>query len=165
MTGLVLIVAACWGTGLLWSTRLSQRVHALEGCISFVGMLKDQLRYTMAPMDRVMGEIGRRLEFASLDFVHGCNQSCETGLPFPKAFREALGGHHGPLVQDDLAALLPLSETLGSVDLDGQLSALALCNGILEDRLRAAREQQKTHSRLYSTLGLLVGIAAAIIVI
>lgn len=144
---------------------LSRRVNELEKSISYVTALADELKYTLAPIDRIVNRLASRGEYAGLSFAGSCARLCSQGLCFEQAFSQALSEEKTALKPDDLMALTPLSQVLGAVDIDGQLSALAHSRSLLSQRLEQAREERRTYSRLYSTLGLLSGAAIAIVLI
>ncbi len=150
---------------MLFSAKLAKRSYELERCVAFVTMLGEQLRYTLAPMDKIMRVLAERTEFEGLPFVAQCSHRCDSGERFPVAFTASLDACPGNLIHDDVMTLLPLGETLGAVDLEGQLSAIGLCLGLLQDRLSGARQYRTTHGKLYTTLGLLAGLAVAIIML
>ncbi len=150
---------------MLYALGLSRRVGELEKSISYVIALADELKYTLAPIDRIVARLAGRGEYADLSFVGGCARRCSGGLRFEQAFEQALLDEKTALKQDDILTLLPLAQVLGAVDIEGQLSALALSRSLLDQRLEQAREERRTYSRLYSTLGLLSGAAIAIVLL
>ena len=77
---------------MLYALGLSRRVGELEKSISYVTTLADELKYTLAPIDRIITRLAGRGEYAGLGFASGCARLCGQGLCFEQAFSKALSG-------------------------------------------------------------------------
>lgn len=72
-------------------------------------------------------------------------------------------GNTGALAPEDIGILLAFGAALGTTDTQGQQSICALHCKMLEQNLTAARENQKRHGKLYTTLGVIAGLAVVIL--
>ncbi len=68
------------------------------------------------------------------------------------------------LGEDTARAVSGLGGVLGASDLESQLSAIEYGISVLESRLEEARERAGARMKLYSTLGMLAGLGAAVLV-
>lgn len=91
----------------------------------------------------------------------------ETNINFPIVWQESLSECKQQLAleQDDYTALNQLTEVLGVYDAQAQLSGILVLETMMKQQLEEAIEQNKTMGKLYRSLGILSGIAAAILVI
>ena len=69
------------------------------------------------------------------------------------------------LTGEDYPPLLALSEVIGAYDAKAQSDAIGISRELLRENERQAREQSRTSGKLSRSLGLLGGIALAILVI
>lgn len=135
-----------------------------ENCIALIRAISAELRCTLAPVSRLIESVAGRSQFANLDFLQMTSQLCLQGYSFNKAFSQAIA-KSACLNTEDKEILAPLSEVLGSTDLEGQLSSLELTESLLQQSLKKARIRRESHSRLYTTAGILAGVAFAIVML
>ena len=77
---------------------------------------------------------------------------------------ENVFGRRPPLKDSDRLTLMSAGLRLGRDDIEGQCRYLEKTAEELEVRLLEARKEKESRSRLYKTLGLTAGCAAAILV-
>lgn len=82
-----------------------------------------------------------------------------------EAWKNALEESKTNLKEEDIKVLKNLSKLLGKTDIDGQLSEIELIEKFIEEQITNAEEEQKKNEKLYKSLGILAGIAIAIILI
>lgn len=70
-----------------------------------------------------------------------------------------------PFTDEDRAQLFRVGEILGKSDLETQISQLSFLAQRLEQQAEQAREQAGTRARLSTTLGVLSGLALAVLFI
>jgi stage III sporulation protein AB len=100
--------------------------------------------------------------YPELPFLANCRDKLVRGEPFDESFEGAVIA--GGFDERQRGVLLPLARELGSTDIDSQLAALAYAISRLQEISAQESEYCKTHGKLYRTLGILCGIAAAILV-
>lgn len=160
--GCCLIAAVCGVGGMLAAGRLSQRVNQLRLLIQLLNDMMNQLRYTLPTVGDMLQSLAGQPCYQTLTFLT-CAAEMLSHEPFPHSWQTALRAH--PLPQEEQTILLQVGSTLGSTDLDGQLSALSLCREQLQNLLRRAESLQQSHSTLYRSLGLLTGLFLVILLI
>lgn len=101
--------------------------------------------------------------YPELKFLADCRDSLMRGEPFAESFSRAIE-QSGELSDKHREVLLPLSKELGSTDLESQLASLSYAATRMQQLAESERQHCQTHGKLYRTLGILGGIAAAIIV-
>lgn len=143
------------------SARLSKRVTELENAISLVGLLGSTLRYTMAPMETVVGRLSAMADMPA--FLERCHALCAAGGVFPTAWALALAQTPTALDDDDRKVLLHLGTVLGATDLDGALGELDYAGFLLKQRYGEAKARKQQLGTMYRTLGVLAGVGIVIL--
>ena len=69
------------------------------------------------------------------------------------------------LKEDDINLLKTLGNTLGKSDVDGQMSGINLFTELLKVQLQKAEKEKEKSSKMYKSLGAIVGIVIVIILI
>lgn len=95
----------------------------------------------------------------------GCRERMLRGDSFPVAWRTAVAQSPGALKGEEVRILASLADVLGTTDLDSQLSALDYTGEQLRRCHAAAGQKRDKCQKLYGTLGVLAGLAVAIILI
>ena len=165
LLGFCLIAAGCALAGESCCARLRIRALSLERCEALAQALGEELRYTMAPVEILMTSLGERQQFSPLGFLRRCACLCTAGEAFPKAWKRAVTeeAERLALSREDLELLLPWGEFLGAADLESQLGQLKLAGLSLGRQREDARQRWRTLGKLYSTLGVLGGVFAVIV--
>ena len=104
-------------------------------------------------------------EFAALDYIGETVRLMREGRMFGDAWKMALADSGGKLDAGDIALLSEVGDVLGQSYLETQLDRLTLISKRLLDRQQAARSDAMQRSRMYATMGVLLGAAAAVVVI
>ena len=147
------------------ASNLSRRVRRIENSISLLGMLYDRLRYLQPPMLGLIAALAGLEQFAGTVYLQRCRGAMSEGQPFPAAWRQGVEADRDAVGAGHAQVLLPLGEVLGSVDLESQLTALRHAVSMLESELEQAREHREKYGRLYRSMGVLCGLAVAIVFI
>lgn len=160
MVGILAVVVACTLAGYMESRKLGQRVKELEAFYSFLSSARTEIRYSAAPVERIVKSHGKGQRFLVL-----CDQLCASGESFPiaweKSIREGMSGTG--LHQRDVDYIREFGAGFGMTDLDGQLAHCQLYLGFISESLTHAREEKQKKEKLYLMLGLFGGISAALL--
>lgn len=161
--GLLVLCGAL--TGVALSSSLTQRVRVLEECMGMLRAVSEELRYTLAPMERVIGAVAARSGYSRLGFLRDCEALMARGMPFPHAWEKAVLDGAPHLDTEDARILACLGDVLGAGDISVQESAILNTTSMLAERLRMAREKRDSHARLYRALGFFGGLLTAIVIL
>ena len=151
--------------GLMKSAEFGGRVKQLEAILSMIQDMATQIRYRALPLSDLIGHMAEQKELECLPFLKQCAKRCEEGIPFPKAWEQSVEqqGKRPYLKEKDLSILYAFGNGLGTTDVEGQLANCRLHSKLVEESLQHARAERDGMGRLYSTLGILAGIGAAIV--
>lgn len=160
--GCFILVVASGAIGYAASEQLSKRVARLRLLLRMVNDMMNLLRYTLPTVDEMLHMLMEQSCYASLLFLRNA-ANMESPLCFPERWEKAI--LQQPMPQEERTLLLHIGQTLGSTDLDGQLSALGLCKEQLNGLVQQAEEKQRSHAAMYRSMGLLTGLFLVILLI
>lgn len=165
LIGLLMIVLIGAMLGVKKSAGFSNRAKQLECCISMINTMSTEIRYQSTPLNEIIDVLSRREEYKPLWFLPGCTKLCHEKMSFPKAWQASIHEQSKDcsLKKDDCDILIAFGNSLGTSDTDGQLANCTLHTSLLEDSLKVARKDRDGFGKLYSSLGLLLGIGVAIL--
>ena len=81
------------------------------------------------------------------------------------AWEKAIEETETNLKKEDKNILKTLSKLLGQTDSEGQISQIELTQNFLDKQIREAIESKTKNEKLYSKLGITIGLAIAIILV
>lgn len=142
------------------ASELLKREKFLEGVISAVNLIKNEISYCKTPLYSLFEELNRRKEFNGL-LIFDLPQDEKTGIGF--AFEKRIKGLKARLCinDDDLAVLIGFVSSIENADEDAALSLCMRTSELLRQSAVRAHEKSVKNARLYRTLGLFAGIGAA----
>ena len=163
--GLLCLIVTGTLVGMMKSAEFGGRVKQLEAVLSMIQDIATQIRYRALPLTDLIRQISVQKDLECLPFLKQCAKNCEEGMAFPDAWEQSVGkqGKKSYLKEKDLSILYAFGSGLGTTDVEGQLANCHLHGKLVEESLKQARADRDGMGRLYSTLGILAGIGAAIV--
>ncbi|MCI8649286.1 MAG: hypothetical protein HFG20_04135 [Anaerotruncus sp.] len=155
--GMALLMWCTVSIGMTMARALSKRVEELETALAVVTALENEISCTLSPPNEAIERMEKRELFAAAVYLPACASMCRQGIPFPRAWKRAVGEQHGALSDDDIDLLQSLADTLGQYNLEQQLAQTAAVRAQLQLQLDGARERCNHYSKLYRTMGVLSG--------
>ena len=137
----------------------------LEAHMALLGQMGDRLRYLRPGMTALMEALAENERFADLRYPAHCAALLRTGNSFSYSWQTALAQEKNRLGREETEILAGLAEVLGQSDMDGQLAALAYTEKMLQSRWEPARTQEQKYAGLYRSMGLFLGLAAAVVLL
>lgn len=137
----------------------------LETVIRLYGYLHDRLKYLQPSVNSLIEQAADSPEFEELKFLSCCLEYMRQGKDFSESWSLALSNSKTILSDDITQIIYNISNTLGTTDLESQLSAIVYDRSRLEQRLIEARDYAEKHKKLYQTLGVLSGLGLAVLIV
>lgn len=82
-----------------------------------------------------------------------------------EAWKHAIQNSKTNMTEEDLKVLENFEKMLGKTSIEGQLSEIKLLERFIDEQIEKAEEEQKKNEKLYRNLGVIAGLAIAIILI
>lgn len=134
--------------------------------ILLMEQMQTYLRYGQMPTTEMLERFSAGESFAELTFLRDCLSEMRCGCLFPEAWKNSVRRFQtGRLSNRDREILENIADILGGSDFESQIEALELNISLLRQNLQEAITEKNTVGKLYRSLGVLLGIGAAIFMI
>ena len=150
--------------GILISKKYQSRVSELKEMKSFLTIFSTKIKLTYEPIPKIFEELGSK-ENSNISYIFKTASEKMRDLPAGEAWIKSLENQNTNLKKEDIEVLKKLSNLLGKVDLEGQVSEIELVDSFLDKQIEAAEEESKKNQKMYKTLGVTVGLAMVIVLI
>lgn len=149
--------------GYAMSDRLKMQVEFFEELSCFAVGLKIRIRFTSDTLAQLIEATGGFTEISSL--LNISLTQLQNGESFHMAWKAASEKtalqYHLP--EEDKRLLIQFGDGLGVSDTDGQISHLELYIHLIEERLEKIKKEAERKGKVYRLLGILGGMAAAVL--
>ncbi len=144
-----------------------KKVEILDSIVMMLSVMRTQLRYSCIPLASLLSHLEENRKIYGLGFISACKKETENGESFPESWRRCIENEKElcKLIPDALPYLFQIGEDLGSTDLEGQLSCCEYYENVFRKELAEKEEQSGKYSKLFPTLGIMLGISAVILII
>ena len=160
-TGAILILTACLFGGCCAADRLKCRAGLIQTLMQLNNALMTELESRLPFIAELLPALAERPAFRCLKFLREAAQHAEQ---FPESWDKAVRDDKA-LPEEARAVLTTIGQTLGSTTLEGQLSALRLCEQRLTALYTESAEYARQKGTLCRSLGLLGGMFLVILLI
>ena len=161
---LISIIVASTLLGILFSKKYSNREKELKEMKSALNIFATKIKFTYEPIPNVFLEIANKIEGnVGQIFARASNRMKEenAGDAWANAFTDVPNN----LTKEDITILSNLGRLLGQTDVEGQISEIEVVVQFLDTQLEQAKQEKIRNEKMYRTLGIVGGLATAIILI
>lgn len=145
----------------------AKRTALFREILLMISIVESRLRYSRLPVADLLCVLDENKGLSQLGFIKTCREKVCFGAAFPEAWRESVDGEPElcRLLSDSAVYLAGFGADIGSTDLDSQLSGCRYYSEIFNRELEIQQEKSQKYSKVFPTLGMLLGISAAILII
>ncbi len=158
------ILLASSYTGILIAGKYTNRVKELKQMKTALNLFETKVKFTYEPIPKIFQDIGGRTQGMTARIFKTASekmQEKEAGV----AWIEALEAENNVINREDKEVLKGLSNLLGKVDLEGQVSEIELVDNFLNTQIEKAEQESKKNEKMYKTLGVTAGLAIVVVLI
>lgn len=166
LIGAAVLICSTSLIGFSLAADCSKRPKALRELQALLQMLENEISY----LSNLLGEAFNRIyERSNLDtallFKEAAKYLETGGITADLAWERAVDENYSGLSlnKEDKAVLLTFGKMLGNSDLEGQLNNIKLISSQLKLQELKAEEMRQKNEKMYRSLGVLSGLAIAII--
>lgn len=163
----LLLFAGCSYVGFAKAGSVKRRLDVVEGFLLDIRQLSISMRYRMTPIRELIGQ----LEASALkEFWEDLLSQMGHSRPLGDAWREALqkmrgeNGDFSYLTDEEARVLSDFGASLGTSDFQAQKANMEMALERLAMLAEALRREVSQKGKIYRSLGMLGGLAAAIVV-
>jgi len=163
--GALLIVAASSGVGGLYAEKFARRRREIKAFSDALGRLETEVFYGSTPLPTALARVAEGAPRAIRPFFADLLRQLEMTDDLRSSWRQAMERHFAQscLAPEDLSCLLPLADVLGTSDREDQRRHLKSTADRLRQNEETARIEEDKNTKLWRSVGLLGGVALAII--
>ena len=163
----LLIIAICSYFGINKARSLSKRENILKDTLTFFNLTENEINYNLSilpnayeiarqnvssPLKETIGQIV--VDMLESDNYENCNQSIVNNISKIES-----------LTYYDKNIIISALKNLGRSDLTSQINIIENTKKIINEQIKEAEENKNKNSKLYKTVGTVVGIMAVIVLI
>lgn len=151
-----------------WAASVQKKRVELTGEIMLMlNVIESQLRYSRLTVSDLLRALCDNTGLSGLAFIKNCRERVCFGEAFPDAWRNSVEAEteFRRLLPDVSVHLVSFGAEMGSSDLESQLSECEYYKQIFLAELELQREKSQRYIKLFPSLGMLLGISAAIMII
>jgi stage III sporulation protein AB len=167
--GCMLIISACGYLGFFIGNSFNTRVEEIKRLRSSLKMLETEIIYLMNPLPEALLRVGTKIK-GPVSFLYEYSSQLllkKMGTPMDEIWKEAINNlaSVSSLKKEELDILEDFGNSLGESDKEEQRKNLQFAQESLKIVERNAEDEKQKYEKMYKTLGVLAGIALALILI
>lgn len=150
--------------GNLISKKYILRVKELKDFKNALNIIESKIKFTYEPLPEIFMQTSKLLsKNISTMFVQASNNM--KSLNAEEAWNKSLKEASTNLYKEDIENIKNFGKMLGKTDKEGQISQLELTKTFIEMQIEKAKIEEEKNSKMYKTLGAIVGLAFVIILV
>lgn len=150
--------------GNLISKKYILRVKELKDFKNALNIIESKIKFTYEPLPEIFIQTSKLLsKNISEIFVQASNNM--ENLNAEESWDKSLEEVSTNLYKEDIENIKNFGKMLGKTDKEGQISQLELTKTFIEMQIEKAKVEEEKNSKMYKTLGVIVGLAFVIILI
>lgn len=167
ITAVVFVMLGLSASGFYFASVYGKKAEILENIVMMLGIIRTQLRYAHLPLQSMLLFLEENENIRTLGFVSDCREMIENGDTFRISWKKSIEKEKElcRLIPESLPYLIQFGENLGTTDLEGQISCCEYYEHIFCKELEEKEEQSKKYSKLFPTLGIMLGVSVAILMV
>lgn len=162
---LVSIIACSTSIGFLLSKRYTDRLNELTDLSVLINILQNKIKFTQLPLTEVFEQIGNiSLKTNIKKIFLECGLTLKN-MNLESSWKEAIKQERAflSITNEDVEILNTLGSTLGKSDIDGQMNEINEFRERLNIQIKQADEDKKKNSKMFKSLGTIVGLVIVIV--
>lgn len=164
LVGVMLLVTASSYIGINMSQTLKERVIRIELIKRMLDEISTLIRHRALTVSEIVDELNKSTVYKELDFINFAKNDITERIPFSNVWEKSII-RDKKLFQEERKELISLGYSLGTSDIDGQLSALSIIKNKFDIIAEKSNFEYTKKGKLYRTLGVLCGVFISILLI
>lgn len=161
---LCLIFLITFLIGNIISKKYILRVEELKDFRNALNIIENKIKFTYEPLGEIFIQTSKLLsKNISRIFIIAQNNMKDTNAE--EAWDKALKESTTYLDKEDIENIKSFGKMLGKTDKEGQISSIELTKTFIEMQIEKAKIEEEKNSKMYKTLGTIIGLAFVIILI
>lgn len=164
---LVLILGSSTSIGFLLSNRYINRVEELKSISKLINILQNKIKFTRKPLKEIFNDLSKIEDNENIKSIFLKVSQNLDNHKLTETWNNMVEEEKGclSLKDEDINLLKTLGSTLGKSDVDGQMSEINLFTELLKIQIQKAEKEKDKNTKMYKSLGTIIGLAIVIILI
>ena len=164
---LFLILILSTSIGFILAKQYSNRVNELKNILHLIKILQNKIRFNHEPLKDAFNDLSKVktnktisdifLNFSQYIKNKKTEDAWNTAIDEKKSYLS--------LKEEDINLIKKLGNMLGKTDIEGQMNEINNFNTLIEIQIEKAEEEIKKNVKMYKSLGTILGIGIAILLI
>ncbi len=159
---LILIISTLIGN--LISKKYILRTEELKEFKGILNILKNKIEFTYEPLPEIFYDISKVTSSNTSKLLKNVSDKMKYKNAM-EAWNESLDEAKTNLNKEDIQNIKVLGKTLGRTNKEGQISNIEVTESFIEMQISKAKKEEEKNSKMYKTLGIIVGLGIVIILI
>ena len=164
---LILILGSSTSIGFLLSNRYINRVEELKSISKLINILQNKIKFTRKPLKEIFNELSKLEDNENIKSIFFKVSQNLDNHKMSETWNNIVEEEKGylSLKDEDINLLKTLGSTLGKSDVDGQMSEINLFAELLKIQIQKAEKEKEKNTKMYKSLGTIIGLVIVIILI
>lgn len=162
---LLTIIGICTQIGIMKSKTYKYRVEQLQEIKNMLNIFKTKIKFTYEPIPEIFESIANSTDDKKISEIFRKSSEDMKYMPAGKAFEKNIDNTETYFIEEDKKVIKTLSKLLGKTDIEGQIGDIELTDKYIDEQIIKAKENKSKNEKLYKSMGLIIGITIAIILI
>ena len=161
---IILVFIISFLIGNIISKKYILRVAELKDLKNALNIIESKIKFTYEPLPEIFMQTSKLLSKNISEIFIQASKNMQT-LNAEESWNKSLESSSSNLYKEDIENIRNFGKMLGKTDKEGQVSQLELTKTFVEMQIEKAKKEEEKNSKMYKTLGTIVGIAFVIILI
>lgn len=160
MLFLILVASVLLGKNI--ARKYVNRLKELEEMRTALNIFRSKVSFTYSPIPEIFEEIAKDSKGNIGKIFSAASKKMEK-VTANIAWSEAINEVDSNLNKEDKKILENLSKLLGQTDVEGQISQIDITQKFLDNQIQDAIDEKQKNEKLYSKLGITIGLAIVVV--
>ncbi len=169
LIGALIVVLSCTVVGICFGKKIVYRVEELEQMQRAMIMLKNEIDYLAISLPEALQEIGAKCsnEIENLFFKIAKEMEKREGEKGEEIWKKAVleWKEKTYLEKQDVDAVICVGLSMGYLDIEQQRASIDLFLKYIEMTLEELNQKKKQQQKLYSSMGILIGMLIVVVLL
>lgn len=142
------------------------RVKELISIKSALNILENKIKFTQLPLRDIFKTIEENCAEKNIkNIFHTLSEENSMNTNIHKEWESIISSKESNLNDEDKKILADMGKILGSTDIDGQVSNIKITSSFIDKQIENAEREKESNVKMCRTLGIVIGLIVAIILI
>lgn len=162
---LILILTCSTSIGWILSKGFQERLIELRYLDKIINIIQNKIKFTGKPLKIIFEEVSKLDKKSSISNILKDISNNLTNMKIEESIDNALNKNKNylSLKTEDISLIKSLGTILGKTDIEGQMSEINEFKILLKKQIEDAELEQRKNSKMYKSLGTILGLVIVIL--